>query len=76
VFELRKASERGHILEVQDVSLSNIDTFIALIKASPTPAEAKEALIKTPTESSAVVEMVERAGADSSRPDNHDTKYG
>ncbi|WP_122281662.1 DNA gyrase subunit A [Pseudomonas syringae] len=76
VFELRKARERGHILEGQAVALSNIDPVIALIKASPTPAEAKEALIKTPWESSAVVEMVERAGADSCRPENLDPQYG
>ncbi|WP_122601050.1 DNA gyrase subunit A [Pseudomonas viridiflava] len=76
VFELRKARERGHILEGQAVALSNIDPVIALIKASPTPAEAKEALINTPWESSAVVEMVERAGADSCRPENLDPQYG
>lgn len=76
VFELRKARERGHILEGQAVALSNIDPVIALIKASPTPAEAKEGLISTPWESSAVVDMVERAGADSCRPENLDPQYG
>ena len=76
VFELRKARERGHILEGQAVALSNIDPVIALIKASPTPSEAKEALISTPWESSAVVAMVERAGADSCRPETLDPQYG
>ncbi|WP_426203092.1 DNA gyrase subunit A [Pseudomonas sp. TWP3-1] len=76
VFELRKARERGHILEGQAVALSNIDPVIALIKASPTPSEAKEALIKTAWESSAVVAMVERAGADSCRPETLDPQYG
>src|SRR3989344_5028878 len=76
VFELRKARERGHILEGQAVALSNIDPVIALIKASPTPAEAKESLIATAWESSAVVAMVERAGADSCRPENLDPQYG
>ncbi len=76
VFELRKARERGHILEGQAVALSNIDPVIALIKASPTPAEAKEALITTPWESTAVEAMVERAGADSCRPENLDPQYG
>jgi DNA gyrase subunit A len=76
VFELRKARERGHILEGQAVALSNIDPVIALIKASPTPSEAKEALVSTPWESSAVVAMVERAGADSCRPENLDPQYG
>ncbi|MNQ68147.1 DNA gyrase subunit A [compost metagenome] len=76
MFELRKARERGHILEGQAVALSNIDPVIALIKASPTPSEAKEALVSTPWESSAVVAMVERAGADSCRPENLDPQYG
>ncbi|MDF3194647.1 DNA gyrase subunit A [Pseudomonas sp. 1928-m] len=76
VFELRKARERGHILEGQAVALSNIDPVIALIKASPTPAEAKLALIATPWESSAVETMVERAGADACRPDDLDLQYG
>jgi DNA gyrase subunit A len=76
VFELRKARERGHILEGQAVALSNIDPVIALIKASPTPAEAKLALIATPWESSAVETMVERAGADTCRPEDLDPQYG
>ena len=76
VFELRKARERGHILEGQAVALSNIDPVIALIKASPSPAEAKEALISTAWESSAVEAMVERAGADSCRPETLEPQYG
>ncbi|WP_434458530.1 DNA gyrase subunit A [Stutzerimonas urumqiensis] len=76
VYELRKARERGHILEGQAVALSNIDPVIALIKASPTPAEAKEALIAEAWESSAVEAMVERAGADSCRPAGLDPQYG
>lgn len=76
VYELRKARERGHILEGQAVALSNIDPVIALIKASPTPAEAKEALISTPWESSAVEAMVERAGADACRPEELDPQFG
>ncbi|MBS7660955.1 DNA gyrase subunit A [Pseudomonas lalucatii] len=76
VFELRKARERGHILEGQAVALSNIDPVIALIKASPTPAEAKEALISTAWESAAVEAMVERAGADACRPEDLDPQYG
>ncbi|WP_372873954.1 DNA gyrase subunit A [Pseudomonas sp.] len=76
VFELRKARERGHILEGQAVALSNIDPVIALIKASPTPAEAKSALIATAWESTAVEAMVERAGADSCRPETLEPQYG
>ncbi|MDH4555902.1 DNA gyrase subunit A [Pseudomonas sp. BN417] len=76
VYELRKARERGHILEGQAVALSNIDPVIELIKNSPTPAEAKERLIATPWESSAVEAMVERAGADACRPEDLDPQYG
>ncbi len=76
VYELRKARERGHILEGQAVALSNIDPVIELIKSSPTPAEAKERLIATAWASSAVEAMVERAGADSCRPEDLDPQYG
>jgi DNA gyrase subunit A len=76
LYELRKARERGHILEGQSVALSNIDPVIELIKASPTPAEAKERLISMGWESSAVEAMVERAGADSCRPENLDPQFG
>ncbi|MGE8502047.1 DNA gyrase subunit A [Ectopseudomonas oleovorans] len=76
VYELRKARERGHILEGQAVALSNIDPVIELIKNSPTPAEAKERLIAAAWESSAVEAMVERAGADSCRPEGLDPQYG
>ncbi|VXC62737.1 DNA gyrase (type II topoisomerase), subunit A [Pseudomonas sp. 8Z] len=76
VYELRKARERGHILEGQAVALSNIDPVIELIKSSPTPAEAKERLLATAWESSAVEAMVERAGADSCRPEGLDEQYG
>lgn len=76
VYELRKARERGHILEGQAVALSNIDPVIELIKSSPTPAEAKERLIATGWESGVVAAMVERAGAESCRPDELDEQYG
>jgi DNA gyrase subunit A len=76
VYELRKARERGHILEGQAVALSNIDPVIELIRNSPTPAEARERLIATAWESSAVQAMVERAGADTCRPEDLDPQYG
>ena len=76
VFELRKARERGHILEGQAVALSNIDPVIELIKKSPTPTEAKERLLATGWESSAVEAMVERAGADACRPEDLPEEYG
>lgn len=76
VYELRKARERGHILEGQAVALSNIDPVIELIKNSPTPAEAKERLLESGWESGAVMAMVERAGAESCRPEGLDEQYG
>ncbi|MEY8206168.1 MAG: DNA gyrase subunit A [Bermanella sp.] len=76
IYELRKARERGHILEGLAVSLANIDPIIALIKASPTGAEAKDALINTPWQPGDVTDMLERAGPDACRPDNLEAQYG
>ncbi len=76
VFDLRKARARAHILEGQAVALANIDPVIALIKSSQSPAEAKEALLSRTWSSDAVVEMLERSGAESSRPDNLPKEYG
>ncbi|MFT5425909.1 MAG: DNA gyrase subunit A [Gammaproteobacteria bacterium] len=67
-YDLRKSRARAHILEGLAVSLANIDPIIALIKASPTPAEAKEALLKPVWESGIVLKMLERADSDASRP--------
>ena len=76
IFELRKAREKAHVLEGQAVALANIDPVIALIKASPTPAEAKAALIATPWAPGAVIDMLEKSGADASRPDDLDPACG
>ena len=58
MFELRKARERGHILEGLAVALSNVDEVIALIKAAPTPAEAKRGLMARAWRSTLVEEML------------------
>ena len=58
VFELRKARERGHILEGLAVALSNVDEIIALIKAAPTPADAKRELMARAWRSTLVEEML------------------
>ncbi len=76
VFELRKARERGHILEGLAVALSNVDEIIALIKASQTPPEAKLALMAKAWRSALVAEMLQRAAADASRPDGLATNFG
>ena len=68
VFELRKARERGHILEGQAVALSNVDEVISLIKAAPTPAVAKEQLMARAWRSPLVEEMLARAQGGASRP--------
>ncbi len=64
LFELKKARERGHILEGLAVALSNVDEIIALIKASATPPEAKAALLSRTWRSSLVEEMLSRVEAD------------
>jgi DNA gyrase subunit A len=62
VFDLRKARERGHILEGLAVALSNVDEVIALIKAAPSPADAKRELMGRAWRSELVQQMLERAG--------------
>jgi DNA gyrase subunit A len=68
IFELRKARERAHILEGLAVALANIDEIIALIKASPTPPEARTALCGRRWNSGAVPEMLARAGSVDTKP--------
>jgi DNA gyrase subunit A len=69
IYDLRKARERAHILEGQAVALANIDEVIAVIKASPTPAEAKVALMGRVWPAGAVPAMLERAGNVPTRPE-------
>ncbi|MDO6592886.1 DNA gyrase subunit A [Neptuniibacter sp. 1_MG-2023] len=76
VYLLRKARERGHLLEGLAVALANIDPVIELIKKSPTPAEAKEALIEMAWAPGDVIQMLERAGEDACRPDDLEEQYG
>ncbi|MGB4062950.1 MAG: DNA gyrase subunit A [Azonexus sp.] len=76
VFELRKARERGHILEGLAVALSNVDEIIALIKAAPTPADAKRGLMERHWRSPVVEEMLVRAASDASRPDGLAPEFG
>jgi DNA gyrase subunit A len=76
VYLLRKARERGHILEGLAIALCNIDPVIAMIKASPSSAEAKEKLLAQPWEPGDVSRMLERAGSDACRPDELEPHYG
>jgi DNA gyrase subunit A len=83
IFQLRKARERGHVLEGLAVALANIDDFIAIIKAAPTPPVARQALMDRSWDSSLVREMLERADANVAsggraayRPEGLDAHYG
>src|SRR5512143_3691131 len=76
VFDLRKARERAHVLEGLAVALANIDPIIALIRAAPSPAEAKVGLMAQTWESGMVREMLARSGAESSRPDGLAREFG
>ncbi len=82
VYELRRARERGHVLEGLAVALANIDEFIETIKTSPTPPVAKTALMAKSWDSSLVREMLARAegdtpgGRDAYRPEGLPRHYG
>lgn len=81
VFELRKARERGHVLEGLAVALANIDDFIAIIRAAPTPPIAKTELMSRAWDSSMVREMLARTGENGTdielfRPENLPVQYG
>ena len=76
VFELRKARERGHILEGQAVALSNVDEVISLIKAAPTPAVAREQLMARAWRSPLVEAMLARAQSGASRPEGAGADLG
>lgn len=76
IFELRKARERGHVLEGLAVALANIEEIIELIRRSPTSAEAKEKLIAKAWAPGDVSAMLERAGTDACRPDDLPEEFG
>ncbi len=76
VYLLRKARERGHVLEGLAVAISNIDEVIALIKQSSTPTDAKDALVARGWPIAAVSQFLERAGADACRPDELGDEFG
>ncbi|KZE34195.1 DNA gyrase subunit A [Crenobacter luteus] len=76
LYELRKARERGHVLEGLAVALSNVDEIIALIKASPTPSEAKAGLMGRAWRSDLVEEMLSRVDPDKARPEGLAEAFG
>ena len=76
LFELRKARERAHVLEGLTVALANLDEVIELIKASPTPADARERLLARCWDPGVVKAMLGQGGAQTSRPEDLDPGYG
>ncbi|TMH42114.1 MAG: DNA gyrase subunit A [Betaproteobacteria bacterium] len=76
VFELRKARERGHLLEGLAVALSNVDEVVDLIKRSPSPAEAKRGLMARAWPSQLVRDMLGKAPAAQFRPEGLAAQYG
>ncbi|HDV5709141.1 TPA: DNA gyrase subunit A [Legionella pneumophila] len=76
IFELKKARSRAHLLEGLGIALANIDEMIALIKQSPTPQDAKNALLSKIWQPGLVKAMLEKAGSNASRPDDLTEEYG
>jgi DNA gyrase subunit A len=76
IFELRRTRDRAHILEGLAVALANIDEVIALIKASPTPAEARIAMLARSWPPGAVPQMLAHAGDAVTRPDGLSAEFG
>ncbi|HAT6323130.1 TPA: DNA gyrase subunit A [Legionella pneumophila subsp. pneumophila] len=76
IFELKKARNRAHLLEGLGIALANIDEMIALIKQSPTPQDAKNALLSKIWQPGLVKAMLEKAGSNASRPDDLTEEYG
>ncbi len=76
IFDLAKARERAHILEGLAVALANIDEIIALIKAAQSPAEARTALLARAWPAGIVPELLQRAGAISTRPNGLAGEFG
>jgi DNA gyrase subunit A len=76
IYLLRKARERGHILEGLAVAIANIDEVITLIKTSPSPAQAKESLLSRAWTASSVMQFLERAGDHACRPEGLGEEFG
>ncbi|MEE4174169.1 MAG: DNA gyrase subunit A [Xanthomonadales bacterium] len=76
LFDLRKARDRAHVLEGLTVALANLDEMIELIKASPTPADAREALVAKRWDPGLVAAMLKQGGAEMSRPEDLEARYG
>jgi len=76
VYELKKARERGHVLEGLAVALANVDEMIKIIKAAATPPEAKDELMRRDWKSPVVEEMLKQASENLSKPDGLPSTFG
>lgn len=76
VYLLRKARERGHLLEGLAVAIASIDQVIELIKGSATPAEAKDGLMARGWDATDMAPFLERAGKDACRPEDLGAEFG
>ncbi|PJD92479.1 MAG: DNA gyrase subunit A [Legionella sp.] len=76
LFELKKARNRAHLLEGLGIALANIDEMIEIIKRSPTPQDAKEALLEKTWQPGMVKAMLEKAGSDATRLDDLTVEFG
>jgi len=76
IYELRKARERAHVLEGLAIALANIDEVIALIKQAKNPAEAREQMVARVWQPGMVMDMLNRSGAEASRPEFLQAEFG
>ena len=76
LYLLRRARQRGHILEGQAVALANIDAVIELIRSSASAADAREALMERRWEAEALFELLEKVGSDACRPEGPSEDFG
>ena len=76
VYELKKARERGHILEGLAVALANVDEMIKIIKSAPTPPDAKKELMEKSWKSDVVSLMLQKSSEDLSKPDGLSDLFG
>ena len=76
LFELKKARERAHLLEGLAIALANIDEVIALIKASPTPQDAKQKLLEKTWPAGFVPKLLETVSLDMTRPESLPAEFG
>jgi DNA gyrase subunit A len=76
LYDLRKSRERAHVLEGLTVALANLDEVIELIKASPTPADARSRLLERTWQPGLVEAMLGEGGAEMSRPEDLEERYG